>query len=916
MKSWLSNWKRRRETNVAAELRASKPEPSARFVKTLAARINPRPVAPVRTRTRLGLAAAVTATMVAVVGATGGFSSAASTIAGATHSVAHITHVSSTPSALVRNALSPSKAIHPRSADGQYAVAPTITDFSPDSGAPGITVTVDGTNFIGASAVTSVTLNGTPAAYNVSSNTVLTFTVPAGATSGVIEVSNAAGSADSDTFTVIQTPQFDGDTPFSPTHGGAGTPVTLNGTHFTGVTKVVIGGKSAPINDLSDTEIDTAVPAGATPGDGSITVTNAAGSASAGVFTVDSGAPGNIAFSPSSGIVGASIKITGKNLDVNNTPADVMFSGAADAASLTDGKTPTNTAIWVDVPADATSGPITVSNDAGSATSSASFIVLAQPHVSGLSPAFGIAGTSVVITGDTFTHAQNVIFHSGGGDVTVSSGLSIKGDTQITVSAPSGLTKGTTYTLEVTGKTGQTSDPSSDTFYFEAKPAIDSLTPDTGAAGKEIAITPAAGNTFLGAKKVTFGGTLATITSNTPSQIKALVPKGLVSGTTASKDVPVVVSNAAGNSPAATFTVLNTAPTVKTLAPTAGEAGDQVTITGKNLNNPDTTVTFLGGSNCTVANADLTKSTNTAGTTDTISFDVPDCARTGALRVDNADGSVTTAPFTVYLQPVVFGPSPAYGISGTPITVQGAPGTFVGAYEVDFGSAAQTKGIVVAKDGGSLKVNVPKDASKNPLAPGTYQITVKVNKADGDLSGNSGNTGFTVVAAPANLAFTDAGGTASHSFTLTGDNLLGITKVKFGSVQAVFQQVVTGGAVDPHQLIVYVPAGATSSKIKVFNAATSSGVSTSAIYPILAIKNVSPASTKHGKAATITVTGSGFKFGGSLATLQVGADTVTPKPSSTDTSLLFALPLDLAAGDQTIDITNSLGEVTATLTLK
>jgi hypothetical protein len=914
LKSWLSNWKRRRESDVAAELRASKPEPAARFVKQLAARINPRPAQPVRTRTRLGLAAAVTATMVAVVGATGGFSSAASTISGATHSVVHIAHISSTPSALVKNAAAPR--VHtsgPTSADTQYAVAPTISGFTPNSGPSGQTVTVQGTHFSGASAVSSVSLGDSPAAPNVISDSTLTFQVPAGATSGDITVANAAGPATStDSFTVIQIPQFSGDTPYSPADGGVGTAVTLSGTNFTGVTSVTIGGKAAPIDSISNTEIDTEVPTGAKVGTGSITIKNAAGSASASGFVVDSGAPTVTSFSPASGSAGDSIKITGTNLLTGDKAADVMFNGAADAATLTDGKTPTKTALYVNVPDDAESGAITVSNDLGNSTSKTSFVVLGTPNITGVNPAFGIKSTPVIITGDTFTGAKNVIFHSSGHpDVTVSSGLTIKGDTQITVKAPSTLVQGATYSVEVTGKTLDVSDPAG-SFYFEAKPAIDSLTPNQGGTGLAVAIAPPDGNTFLGVTKVTFGGKAATITSNTPTEVDVLVPAGLNSSTTP-KSVAVVVSNAAGPSLASTFTAVNSAPTIKTYAPSAGNVGDTLTITGSFLNNNDTSVTFLSGDSCTVANDDLTKRTTGTGSkaVDSISFEIPDCAATGLIEVDNADGSATGKSFTVYQQPVVLGIKPAYGSSkaSTKVTVQGAPGTFTGAFEVDFDAHAVKTGIVVAKDGASLTVTAPK------LAAATYKVTVSVNKLE-PLSGDSGNTGLTILDAPTVTGFgdTDTGGMAGDTLTVKGTNFLGVQSVTFGSVKAVFQAVVSGGAIDPTQLTVTIPNGAISNKISV---TTAGGKGTSsATYPVLAISKVSPASAKHGKAnQTITVTGTGFKFNNVLVTLNVGGETVVPKSSSKDTSLVFTLPTDLAAGNVTIDLTNDLGEVTATLKL-
>ncbi len=63
--------------------------------------------------------------------------------------------------------------------------APTVTGVSPTSGPPGTTVTVTGTNFTGA---TAVTFGTTAAAFTVVSSTTITATVPAGLAAGTYDV--------------------------------------------------------------------------------------------------------------------------------------------------------------------------------------------------------------------------------------------------------------------------------------------------------------------------------------------------------------------------------------------------------------------------------------------------------------------------------------------------------------------------------------------------------------------------------------------------------------------------------------------------------------------------------------------------------------------------------------------------------
>lgn len=71
---------------------------------------------------------------------------------------------------------------------------PVLTNFVPKHGAVGKTVTIIGKYFTGA---TSVTFNGTPAAFTISSNAVIRVTVPMGATAGPISVTTPYGTATS-----------------------------------------------------------------------------------------------------------------------------------------------------------------------------------------------------------------------------------------------------------------------------------------------------------------------------------------------------------------------------------------------------------------------------------------------------------------------------------------------------------------------------------------------------------------------------------------------------------------------------------------------------------------------------------------------------------------------------------------------
>jgi hypothetical protein len=84
---------------------------------------------------------------------------------------------------------------------GLPAPAAAVAAFTPTSGVVGSKVTIRGSNFIG---TTAVTFNGLSAAFKVLNVQFITATVPVGATSGSITVTNAGGSTVSTQHFMVQ----------------------------------------------------------------------------------------------------------------------------------------------------------------------------------------------------------------------------------------------------------------------------------------------------------------------------------------------------------------------------------------------------------------------------------------------------------------------------------------------------------------------------------------------------------------------------------------------------------------------------------------------------------------------------------------------------------------------------------------
>ena len=98
----------------------------------------------------------------------------------------------------------------------------------------------------------------------VLSATTLTFTVPAGATTGAITVVTAGGTATSGSFSVTAQPPTI--TSISPGSGPVGTLVTITGTNLDGTVGVMIGSIVTVPTSASPTSVTFAVPPGAPTG--------------------------------------------------------------------------------------------------------------------------------------------------------------------------------------------------------------------------------------------------------------------------------------------------------------------------------------------------------------------------------------------------------------------------------------------------------------------------------------------------------------------------------------------------------------------------------------------------------------------------------------------------------------------------
>ncbi len=590
------------------------------------------------------------------------------------------------------------------------SVAPTLDAFAPDRGGVGTDVSLLGSGFTG---VTAVSFNGlaSPSVW-VASDSELVARVPAGATSGPITVTNTVGSATSTaSFTVLPPPAVTG---LAPASGAPGTTVTIDGGDFTDASAVTFGGVAATFSVISATQLSAVVPATAVTGPVRVTTPGGTTASAADFVVLSAAAPTLSAFDPIAAGAGRRVRIYGSGFA---GATSVSFNGVA-AGSL---DVVSDSQLVVLVPAGAASGPLSVTNNVGTATSSASFTFVPPPTLTSFTPASGPQGTSVTITGTDFVDVRNVGFGAFGG---ASASFTVTSPTELVAIVPPGATSGP-ISLVTTG--GEVSSSAAFTVESAAAPTVTSFAPASGGTGTIVVVS---GSGFTGLSGVSFGGTPATLfTADSDTELMAAVPPGATTG-------PITVSNSVGSASSSLEFVVGggVAPTITAVTPPGAPAGGSITITGTNFVG-DVAVMFSGqsggsgssggggpgggGSGGSLGGTEIVSRSSTE-----LVVIVPPDARTGFVLV-LADGGMAIAPFFVGAAPVIDALVPDHAPVGATIELQGSG--FAAASAVAFAGTAASFTIV---DDQTLTAVVPEGAASgavtvaNPAGTGSASFTV------------------------------------------------------------------------------------------------------------------------------------------------------------------------------------------------
>ncbi|MFM2182483.1 MAG: hypothetical protein RJB61_777, partial [Actinomycetota bacterium] len=759
----------------------------------------------------------------------------------------------------------------------RVANVPTITLFDPQTGPAGTAVLITGLDFTFA---TAVAFNGTAAQFTVVDDTSITTTVPVGATNGPITVTTGAGTGTSTTNFIVGLPAPT-IASFSPASGGIGTSVTILGDNFQSGSEVRFNGALATNVTVSSlTQIIAVVPAGTTTGPITVTTTSGTGTSATNFTFVPP--PTVTSFTPLSGIIGSSVTVSGSNL----TGASVRFNGTLAVTVTVANNGNSLTAV---VPAGATTGQISVTTTGGTATSTASYLVL--PAVTSLVPATGpvTGGTTVLINGTGFTGVSGVTF---GGIAAVS--FDVVNSTQISAVSPATVTVGVAN-VQVTTVSGSSSTAvTGDNYTYTAvTPSVTSISPTSGttAGGTPVTIV---GSGFITGASVRFGSLLATsVVVVSPTTITAVSP-----ATTTPGVVSVTVVTGGGTSNGVNYTYSAPAPTITTIAPTTGSTagGTTVTITGTG---------FIAGASVSFGSLAATNVTVVSNTSITAVSPASSTAGIVSVSVTTSGGTSNGANFTYTAPtPTVTALSPATGstVGGTIVQVTGTG--FLANSTVAFGTATVPAGNVTVNSQTSITVTSPA-----VLAAGVVNVTVTTAGGTSATGGQGDNYTYTAPV-PAITSLSPTSGTTSGGTTVTinGTGFLTGATVRFGATAATGVVVV-----NPTTITAVSPATLTAGVVNV-TVTTAGGTSLTAattddytyVAPTPTITAISPTSGPTAGGTSVTITGTGFVNG---ATVRFGTNLSATVTVNSATSITAVSPASLTAGPVTLTVTTSGGTV-------
>jgi hypothetical protein len=200
---------------------------------------------------------------------------------------------------------------------------------------------------------------------------------------------------------------------FLPSHGLVGETVIITGTNFSTTAtenSVKFNGNSAVVTNATNTQLTTTVPIGATTGKLTLTISgNTTQSETDFIVDLPVVLPSIVSFSPSHGLVGETVIITGTNFSTSATENIVKFNGLT--AVVTNA---TSTQLTTTVPTGATTGKLSLTVSGETIQSTTDFTVDPPPPIVCLLTKYTVVGSGYADEFYNVTNSTTFVYNDKG----------------------------------------------------------------------------------------------------------------------------------------------------------------------------------------------------------------------------------------------------------------------------------------------------------------------------------------------------------------------------------------------------------------------------------------------------------------------------------------------------------------------
>jgi conserved repeat domain len=387
--------------------------------------------------------------------------------------------------------------------------------------------------------------------------------------------------------------------------------------------------------------------------------------------------------------------------------------------------------------------------------------------ITGIATPYGSQGQNIMVQGSGFLGGTNIVkFRRTDNNADYYSPYTFAGaDGVLTVRVPASAPVGVNYRLAVRKLSDSFAENSTDFRVITTGPYVASVNPISGDAGTQVQI---AGANLVGTSSasdiwVWFNGVRTTqYAGQLDNLLTYYAPNGVTTG-------PVTVGRRVGGAWAptnVTSAIFYVTPAVTNFSPTAGRAGTNLVIRGRNFTGAN--AVFLNG---------LSVPFFTVDSPNQITATVPPGAITGKIHVQTPASSYIASTANFVVQPLITSFSPNKGVGGTIVTVLGE--NLWGTTSVQFGGVAGTFNNVSY---GQLTATVPANAPSGPITVqttnGTYvssqnfYMPPRINS----FSPSNGPPGTIVRIVGTNFLDTSAvsfNGTPAANFWVTNNGVIG-----------------------------------------------------------------------------------------------------------------------------------------------